>query len=173
MAQSIQGDNDSKPNRLTIAAGVTGGHVALSTRVTRAPDELTRTKILVGIDPEHKEVWYWLIPFSNGRCSLGVVAEPAFFTNYEGTNDEKLKTIVNESNDLRRILDKAVYDTPVNQIVGYSANVKSLHGNKFLLLGNAGEFLDPVFSSGVTIAMKSASMAARASGSPAARRAAR
>jgi flavin-dependent dehydrogenase len=124
-----------------------------------APDH-DRSKILVGIHPDFKEVWYWLIPFSNGRCSLGVVAEREFFAKYDGTNEEKLKTIVNESNDLRRILADAKYDTPVNQIVGYSANVKSLHGNKFLLLGNAGEFLDPVFSSGVTIAMKSASMAA-------------
>ena len=124
-----------------------------------APD-YDRTKILVGIHPEHKEVWYWLIPFSNGRCSLGVVAEPSFLAKYEGSSDEKLKTLVHESTDLRRILANAKYDTPCNQITGYSANVKSLYGNKFLLLGNAGEFLDPVFSSGVTIAMKSASMAA-------------
>ena len=40
------------------------------------------------------------------------------------------------------------------------ANVKTLHGPGFALLGNAAEFLDPVFSSGVTIAMRSASMAA-------------
>ena len=43
--------------------------------------------------------------------------------------------------------------------MGYSANVKSLWGKGFALLGNAGEFLDPVFSSGVTIAFKSASLA--------------
>ncbi len=43
---------------------------------------------------------------------------------------------------------------------GYAANVKSMHGKGFALLGNAAEFLDPVFSSGVTIAMRSASMAA-------------
>ncbi|SQH74239.1 protein of unknown function [Shewanella benthica] len=44
---------------------------------------------------------------------------------------------------------------------GYSANVTTLATDKFALLGNAGEFLDPVFSSGVTIAMQSASMAAK------------
>ncbi|WP_424823423.1 NAD(P)/FAD-dependent oxidoreductase, partial [Pseudomonas viridiflava] len=53
-----------------------------------------------------------------------------------------------------------VWDTPVRTIGGYSANVKTLHGKGFALLGNAAEFLDPVFSSGVTIAMRSASMAA-------------
>ena len=45
-------------------------------------------------------------------------------------------------------------------ITGYSANVSSLWGEGYALLGNAGEFLDPVFSSGVTIAFKSAQLAA-------------
>ena len=54
----------------------------------------------------------------------------------------------------------AVWDTPARTLGGYAANVKTLHGPGFALLGNAAEFLDPVFSSGVTIAMRSASMAA-------------
>mgnify|MGYP003694660813 CR=1 FL=1 len=41
-------------------------------------------------------------------------------------------------------------------------SVTRLHGDGFVLLGNAAEFLDPVFSSGVTIAMQSASLAAHA-----------
>ena len=49
-------------------------------------------------------------------------------------------------------------DTPARLIGGYSA--KSLHRPGFALLGNAAEFLDPVFTSGVTIAMRSSSMAA-------------
>jgi len=57
-------------------------------------------------------------------------------------------------------LSKAKPLFPVREITGYSAGVKSLCGNGFALLGNAGEFLDPVFSSGVTIAMKSATLAA-------------
>ena len=43
---------------------------------------------------------------------------------------------------------------------GYAANVRACRATGFALLGNAAEFLDPVFSSGVTIAMRSASMAA-------------
>ncbi len=53
-----------------------------------------------------------------------------------------------------------MWDTPARRIAGYAANVKSLRGKGYALLGNAGEFLDPVFSSGVTIAVKSASLAA-------------
>ena len=44
-------------------------------------------------------------------------------------------------------------------MAGYSSNVSSLHGPGFALLGNAAEFLDPVFSSGVTIALNSADLA--------------
>ncbi len=47
---------------------------------------------------------------------------------------------------------------PEQCITGYSASVSRLYGDRFALLGNAGEFLDPVFSSGVTIAMKSSSL---------------
>ena len=53
-----------------------------------------------------------------------------------------------------------MFDEKINTIIGYSANVKRLQGKGYALLGNAGEFLDPVFSSGVTIAMKSAALAA-------------
>lgn len=41
-----------------------------------------RNKILITTHPEHVDVWYWTIPFSNGCCSLGVVAEPSFFEKY-------------------------------------------------------------------------------------------
>jgi flavin-dependent dehydrogenase len=44
-------------------------------------------------------------------------------------------------------------------IHGYACSVKSLYGPSYALLGNAAEFLDPVFSSGVTIALKSAQLA--------------
>jgi len=64
-----------------------------------------------------------------------------------------------EDPGLAKLFKDAVWDTKARQIVGYSANVKSLWGRNYALLGNAGEFLDPVFSSGVTIAFKSASLA--------------
>jgi len=118
-----------------------------------------RNKILITVHPKHDDVWYWTIPFSNGRCSLGVVAETSFLARYEGSETERLKAIVGEDPGLSALLAGADWDTPARQIVGYSANVNSLWGRNYALLGNAGEFLDPVFSSGVTIAFKSASLA--------------
>lgn len=62
---------------------------------------------------------------------------------------------------LKRLLKDALWNNAVRNISGYSKNVKTLQGDKFILLGNAGEFLDPVFSSGVTIAMHSAFIGAK------------
>lgn len=118
-----------------------------------------RNKILITVHPDYKDVWFWLIPFSNGRSSIGVVAEADFYPQGE-SNEAMLKKLVNDDGNLRKVLKNAVFDDQINSIVGYSANVKSLYGKGYALLGNAGEFLDPIFSSGVTIAMKSASLVA-------------
>lgn len=131
------------------------GHI--EDRITDAGFD--RNKIRITVHPEHKDIWYWLIPFSNGRSSVGVVAEPAFYSEGED-NDSALQRLINQDAALGRLLANAVFDEKINTIIGYSANVKSLHGKGYALLGNAGEFLDPVFSSGVTIAMKSATLAA-------------
>ncbi|WP_107863050.1 NAD(P)/FAD-dependent oxidoreductase [Neisseria polysaccharea] len=118
-----------------------------------------RNKILITTHPQHRDVWIWLIPFGGNRCSIGVVGTP---DKLVGESETVLKKFVYECPMLNEILDKAVWenDFPFRSIQGYSANVKSLHGKHFALLGNAAEFLDPVFSSGVTIALHSAKLAA-------------
>ena len=118
-----------------------------------------RSKILVTTHPTQRDIWFWTIPFSNGRCSVGVVAAAEHFAGRADNLDDCLRGFIAETPSLSAVLDNAVWDTPARTIGGYSANVKSLHGPGFALLGNAAEFLDPVFSSGVTIAMRSASMA--------------
>ncbi|HEX5694204.1 MAG TPA: NAD(P)/FAD-dependent oxidoreductase, partial [Arenimonas sp.] len=120
-----------------------------------------RNKILITVHPRHQDVWYWTIPFSNGNCSLGVVAEQAYLAQYVGTETERLQAIVGEDPGLSGLLAKADWHTPARQIVGYSANVDSLWGRNYALLGNAGEFLDPVFSSGVMFALDAGLQAAR------------
>jgi flavin-dependent dehydrogenase len=120
-----------------------------------------RDKIQIIVHPEHRDVWYWLIPFPQGRCSLGVVARREFFDNYPADPSQRLKMLAKEEPFLRRMLADAHWDTPARELTGYAANVRAMHGKGFALLGNAAEFLDPVFSSGVTIAMRSASMASK------------
>ena len=119
-----------------------------------------REKILITTHPTQRDIWFWTIPFSNGRCSVGVVAAAEHFEGRTENLDDCLRGFITETPSLAGVLNNAVWDTPARTIGGYSANVKTLHGPGFALLGNAAEFLDPVFSSGVTIAMRSASMAA-------------
>ncbi|WP_035415934.1 NAD(P)/FAD-dependent oxidoreductase [Ferrimonas kyonanensis] len=127
----------------------------------RAQGGFDRNKILITVHPDYEDVWFWLIPFSDGRASLGVVASAEYFDGQEDQDcAETLKRWVADTPSLAAVLADARFDQPVNQLQGYSANVSRLAGPRFALLGNAGEFLDPVFSSGVTIAMKSAVLAA-------------
>jgi flavin-dependent dehydrogenase len=119
-----------------------------------------RTKTRITVHPQHREVWFWLIPFPQGRSSLGVVASATFLASRPGTATQKLQQLVAEDPGLAQLLGTASWDSPVRELAGYAANVVSMCGPAFALLGNAAEFLDPIFSSGVTIAMRSASMAA-------------
>ena len=118
-----------------------------------------RNQIWIVVHPDMRDVWYWLIPFSNGRCSLGVVAEPALLEKLGDNPANILQTLIAQEPNLSTLLKNAVFDTPIKTIKGYSTDVNALYGQGYALLGNAGEFLDPVFSSGVTIAMKSACLA--------------
>ncbi len=132
---------------------------------THVKDNITdsrydRNKILITVHSSHQNIWYWLIPFSNGRASVGVVTPQKFLTSMDDS-ENKLKDLISQGGMLADVLKDAEFDTPVRDIGGYSCKVKQLHGDGFALLGNAGEFLDPVFSSGVTIALKSASLAAK------------
>jgi flavin-dependent dehydrogenase len=118
-----------------------------------------RNKILVSIHPEDIGIWYWLIPLKDGISSIGVVG-PQETIEKAGANDhERLWNLIKAVPYKAKVLEKAEVFRPAATIVGYACNVKSLVGPSYALLGNAAEFLDPVFSSGVTIACKSAHLA--------------
>ncbi|MCB5357680.1 NAD(P)/FAD-dependent oxidoreductase [Vibrio lentus] len=134
-------------------------HINDHISVTETDLEYDRNKILISVHPTNPDVWYWLIPFSNGVSSFGIVGEPKFFESYPEDKIDAIKQLATEEPGLAEILANAEYPNPAGEIGGYSANVKHLATDKYALLGNAGEFLDPVFSSGVTIAMKSAQFA--------------
>ncbi len=121
--------------------------------------DFDRDKILITVNPNYSDVWYWLIPFSDGSASIGVVGLPERF-NASLPPIDTLMDFINQDPNLQRLMKNSTPIGEARSIKGYSADVTKLWGENFALLGNAGEFLDPVFSSGVTIAMKSASLAA-------------
>jgi flavin-dependent dehydrogenase len=117
-----------------------------------------RNKILISVHDTQPDIWFWLIPFSDGSCSLGVVGKTEHFDAASSAEDN-LWRHVKQTADLATLLAQATPLNAVQALTGYSANVKQLAGTHYALLGNAGEFLDPVFSSGVTIALRSAASA--------------
>jgi flavin-dependent dehydrogenase len=105
--------------------------------------------------------WIWIIPFSNGITSVGFVADPEF---YNGTSEdpvERMKAIIAKDDTTRDRFGDAEMMFQPRSIEGYAISTKQLYGEGFVLCGNATEFLDPVFSSGVTFAMESGNTAAK------------
>jgi flavin-dependent dehydrogenase len=119
-----------------------------------------RNKICIATHPERRDVWFWMIPLAGGRSSVGCVAEASFLDAPEAEREATLRALIQQEPTLNRLIGQAPFLMPVRHIGGYAANVERLHGPGYALLGNAGEFLDPVFSSGVTIALRSAHLAA-------------
>ncbi len=108
----------------------------------------------------NNDAWIWVIPFSDGTTSVGIVCEDDYFDKMNMTPEEFWDhIIVNDINAAKRFKN-AKKINPVGKIDGYSTNVKTMHGKGFALAGNATEFLDPVFSSGVTLALASGDLAA-------------
>ncbi|MEO7996362.1 MAG: NAD(P)/FAD-dependent oxidoreductase [Gemmatimonadaceae bacterium] len=120
---------------------------------------LDRNKILITVHPTNPEIWYWLIPLADGLSSIGAVGPNQAIEAAGSTDHDRLWNLTREVDYLDLVLKNAEIVRPANTIGGYACRVKSLVGPSHALLGNAAEFLDPVFSSGVTIAMKSAVLA--------------
>jgi flavin-dependent dehydrogenase len=134
---------------------------ALFTHITgdQRPSGREEGKIWVCLHPGG--AWIWIIPFSNGKTSVGVVAEPEFFRRFPGDSAEQLRTVLmGDPNAAARLADMQ-FAFPPQRISGYACAVNKLCGPQFALVGNATEFLDPVFSSGVTLALASANRAAQ------------
>lgn len=110
----------------------------------------------------HKsDVWAWVIPFSNGVTSCGFVGDPKFFNhNNENSNEKLISLIENEPYLKSRFrLDDMIF--PSKYVSGYSIGVKQLYGRGYVLTGNSTEFLDPIFSAGVTFATESGILAGK------------
>ena len=136
------------------------GAIFTHVRDNTVAGEFDRQKVRIGIHPTEPDVWSWVVPFSNGHASVGVVGSVEHHNARTGTAEERFWQALQAEPRLRELLARAETVRPVGELIGYSATVSQSHGRHFALLGNAAEFLDPVFSSGITIAMKSASLAA-------------
>ncbi|AFL80443.1 flavin-dependent dehydrogenase [Aequorivita sublithincola DSM 14238] len=116
---------------------------------------------IITFDVVTDEAWLWVIPFSNGNTSIGFVGPTEFIESYEGTNAEKMKEMLKISTYYYDRLKDLDFLFEPHIIKNYSKAVKQLYGKGYALTGNSAEFLDPVFSSGVTFATESGIKAAK------------
>jgi len=117
----------------------------------------------ISFDILETEVWLWVIPFSNGNTSLGVVGPTDFINSLSENKDnaEALKNAIQLSDYyIKRFKGTEFLFEPV-KLENYSRAVKRMYGDGFALTGNSSEFLDPVFSSGVAFATESGMLAAK------------
>ncbi|MCX7551478.1 NAD(P)/FAD-dependent oxidoreductase [Xanthomarina sp. F2636L] len=116
---------------------------------------------LITFDVLDKDTWFWVIPFSNGNTSLGFVSKTKYMDTFKGSTTERMQEMLKLSDYYYdRFKDVDFLFEPIN-IKNYSKSVKHLYGKGFALTGNSAEFLDPVFSSGVTFATESALLSAK------------
>jgi flavin-dependent dehydrogenase len=101
--------------------------------------------------------WFWLIPLAGGTASVGAVIWPYYMkTRNKRPLDQFLHETIALCAPLRERLKQAQLASPVEATGNYSYVCDRTHGSNYLLLGDAYTFIDPVFSSGVMLAMHSA-----------------
>jgi flavin-dependent dehydrogenase len=109
------------------------------------------------------DVWYWVIPFADGSASVGAVCAPSALASLSGkTNLERFEGLVARSATMREYLAGATRTSDVGSVSDYSFTASRYGGDGWVLAGDAGTFLDPVFSTGVFLGTSAGLRAAKA-----------
>jgi flavin-dependent dehydrogenase len=108
-----------------------------------------------------KNGWTWRIPLPE-RTSVGVVINPKHLTKYGNSREEQYDNILKTDETLVKFTKNAKRETGVVQYNNYQLISQKMFGKNWLLIGDAAGFLDPIFSSGLFLAIKSSFSAADA-----------
>jgi flavin-dependent dehydrogenase len=105
--------------------------------------------------------WMWMIPLPDGVMSIGAVCRPAYLKQRKGKTVDFLLETLQQNEDLRRRIEHAKLIGEEVRVTGnYSYDSAQMGGPGWVMIGDAFAFLDPVFSSGVYLAMSGAEQAA-------------
>ena len=128
----------------------------------REPD-LNGGATLVLRTPPGSGGWFWYIPLENDITSVGIVADPDYLMKDRGKDLAKIfDEEIEKCESCRRRVAGAERVDKIYSIVDYSYRSKRCAGDGFILIGDAYGFLDPIYSSGVLLALKMAELAADA-----------
>jgi flavin-dependent dehydrogenase len=104
--------------------------------------------------------WFWMIPLTQTRMSIGVVMDSATFRAMKLSSEAVLEKCIAEQPMVFERMKRAERVSPVYSAGDYSYRNAKFSGDRWLLAGDAAAFIDPVFSSGVFLAIMSAEKAA-------------
>ena len=107
--------------------------------------------------------WFWYIPLENDITSVGIVADPEYLVKGRGQDLAKiLQEEIDKCEPVRKRVGEGERVDKIYSILDYSYRSKHNSGNGFIIIGDAYGFLDPIYSSGVLLALKMAELAADA-----------
>jgi 2-polyprenyl-6-methoxyphenol hydroxylase-like FAD-dependent oxidoreductase len=103
--------------------------------------------------------WFWWIPFTGDLTSVGVVLHQRALKDRRGSLEELFDEMVAASPTVASGLAGATRVTGVHRVANFSYRTEPAVGDRFVAIGDAVVFIDPVFSTGVYVAMQSAELA--------------
>jgi len=113
--------------------------------------------------PKGSGGWFWYIPLEDDITSVGIVANPDYLLKGRGQDLAKIfDEEVQKTEACRRRVAEGKRVDKIYSILDYSYRSKKNAGNGFIIIGDAYGFLDPIYSSGVLLALKMAELAADA-----------
>jgi flavin-dependent dehydrogenase len=104
--------------------------------------------------------WFWWIPFTGDVTSVGCVLHARTVRGREGSLPDLFDAMIRRCRRVHEGLEGARRITAVHTAANFSYEVEPVVGDRFLCVGDAVAFVDPIFSSGVYVAMQSAELAA-------------
>jgi flavin-dependent dehydrogenase len=105
--------------------------------------------------------WIWQIPISDEITSIGVVTQKKNFAGSRQDREDFFWHAIESRPKIAEALHKSKQIRPFKEEGDYSYAMKQLCGDRFMLIGDAGRFVDPIFSTGVSIALNSSRFAHR------------
>ncbi len=113
------------------------------------------------IQTEGKKGWFWFIPLPGDTASIGIIAPPTYL--FGGRGDDPLATFeeeIKQCPDMANRLKNAKRISQAYVTSNFSYGASQMSGEGWLLIGDAYAFLDPIYSSGVMVALKTGELAA-------------
>lgn len=105
------------------------------------------------------DTWVWQIPITETITSVGVVTQKKHFTASKADREGFFWECIGSRPELREALHKSERIRPFRSEGDYSYGMKEICGDGWVLIGDAARFVDPIFSSGVSVALNGARLA--------------